>query len=295
MLKKRKRSGLEARRNRWAYTFVAHWGIGLIMFFAIPLISSIWYSFNNVTIQPGEIITTYKGLEHYTAILKTDPNYVNNLRDSIGMMFYSLPTILSLSLVFAILLNQQFYGRTTMRAIFFLPVIFASSVVMAFMNGKGQYVNMPMMGGTDVIDYKAILSEVSMPESISTILEFLLSRTTSLVWSSGVQTILFLAGLQSIPASFYEASKIEGANKWEEFWLITVPSLRHIILLVTIYTMIELFTNVENKVVSVAYDLMIGQNYGESSAMLWFYFAIVLAVIGLVMVIYNRFCMKRWE
>ena len=268
MLKKRKRSGLEARRNRWAYTFVAHWGIGLIMFFAIPLISSIWYSFNNVTIQPGEIITTYKGLEHYTAILKTDPNYVNNLRDSIGMMFYSLPTILSLSLVFAILLNQQFYGRTPMRAIFFLPVIFASSVVMAFMNGKGQYVNMPMMGGTDVIDYKAILSEVSMPESISTILEFLLSRTTSLVWSSGVQTILFLAGL---------------------------PSLRHIILLVTIYTMIELFTNVENKVVSVAYDLMIGQNYGESSAMLWFYFAIVLAVIGLVMVIYNRFCMKRWE
>lgn len=295
MLIKRKKSGLEAKRVRWGYTFVAHWGIGLIMFFAIPLISSIWYSFNNVSIQPGEIITTSKGLEHYATILKTDPNYVNNLRDSIGMMFYSLPTILALSLVFAMLLNQQFRGRTVMRAIFFLPVIFSSSVVMAFMSGKGQYVNMPLMNGTDVIDYKAILSEINMPEFISTILEFLLSRTTSLLWSSGVQTILFLAGLQSIPASFYEASKIEGANKWEEFWMITVPSLRHIMLLVTVYTMIELFTNVDNKVVSVAYDLMVGQNYGESSAMLWFYFVIVLGVMGIVMALYNHFCMKRWE
>ena len=141
---KKKKRGLEARRRLLAHTFVAHWGLGLILFFFIPLFSSIWYSFNNVVIQPGEMITEFKGLEYYKTILTVDPNYINDLRDSLGMMFYSLPTILALSLVFALLLNQNFRGRATMRAIFFLPVIFASSVVMNFMEGGG-YIDMPIL------------------------------------------------------------------------------------------------------------------------------------------------------
>lgn len=295
MPKKSKKRGLEAKRRIFAYTFVAHWGLGLILFFAIPLISSIWYSFNNVMIEPGKLIIEFKGLFHYKNILAVNPNYVNYLRDSLGMMFYSLPTIIALSLVFALLLNRNFRGRTAMRAIFFLPIIFSTSVVMQFTGNGASYINMPILDNSSVIDYAAILDEISMPKFIVPILEFLLSSTTSLVWSSGVQTILFLAGLQSIPASFYEASNVEGANKWEEFWMITVPSLRHIISLVIVYTMIDLFTDAKNKVVSTAYDLMVGQNYGESSAMLWFYFVIVLAAIGLVIFCYNRFCIKRWE
>ena len=124
---------------------------------------------------------------------------------------------------------------------------------------------------------------------------FLLSNTIDILWKCGVQTILFLAGLQSIPASLYEVSKIEGANKWEEFWLITVPSLRHIISLVLIYTMIELFADMENTVVSRAYDQMVAQNFGVSSAMIWIYFLIVVVLIGVVYIAYQRFCVKRWE
>ena len=93
----------------------------------------------------------------------------------------------------------------------------------------------------------------------------------------------------------YEVSKIEGANKWEEFWLITVPSLRHIISLVMIYTMIELFVSMDNALVSVAYDKMLAQDFGNSSAMLWIYFVIVLAIIGTVYLLYQRFCIKKWE
>ena len=107
--------------------------------------------------------------------------------------------------------------------------------------------------------------------------------------------MLFLAGLQEIPASLYEVSKIEGADKWEEFWMITIPSLRNIITLVVVYTMIDLFAQSHNTVVSRAQDLMTTQEFGTSSAMLWFYFLIVIAAIGVVYSLYYRFCVKKWE
>ena len=297
MAKKIKKGGLEAVRNRAGYTFVAHWVLGLILFFIFPLINSIWYGFNNVVIRPGSIETEFLGIELFKNLLVMDPDYVNDLRDSIGMMFYSLPIIISLSLILAVLLNQKFKGRTVFRAIFFLPVIMSNSVVMNLLNSE--YITMPLFSsgaeGAGIIDYNQIITSLNIPEQISPFLVFLLSNTIELIWQCGVQTILFIAGLQSIPASLYEVSKIEGANKWEEFWLVTVPSLRHIISLVLIYTMIELFSAMNNTVVSKAYDRMVTQDFGNSSAMLWIYFLIVLVLIGTVYILYQNFCVKRWE
>ncbi len=293
----KKPSGLESKRMRYGYTFVAHWVIGLIIFFAYPLISSIKYGFNDVRITPGNIVTEYVGLKHFKQILSVDPTYVTDLRDSLGMMFYSLPIIISISLILAVLLNQKFKGRTFFRAIFFLPVMMSTSVVMNILSGE--FVTIPLFStgesGTGIIDYQSILANLNVPDELTPILTFLLSNTINLVWNCGVQTILFLAGLQSIPSSLYEVSKIEGANKWEEFWWITVPSLRNIISLVMIYTMIDLFADMKNEVVDRAYSLMVGQQFGESSARLWVYFVIVLAVIGTVYGLYQRLCVKRWE
>ena len=296
MAKKRIKS-LESVRNRAGYTFVAHWAIGLLLFFIVPLCSSIWYAFNKVTIEPGKIVTDFIGLEYFKNLITVDPDYVNNLRDSIGMMFYSLPIIIALSLILAVLLNQKFKGRTVFRIIFFLPIIIANSVVMSQLNSD--IVTLPLFssgtGNESIINYAEIISGLGIPEQISPILTFLLSNTINLIWKCGVQTILFLAGLQSISASMYEVSKIEGANKWEEFWLITVPSLRHIISLVMIYTMIELFVSMDNALVATAYDKMLSNDFGNSSAMLWIYFLIVLVLIGTVYILYQRFCIKKWE
>lgn len=297
MAKKSVKRSVEKARTRIGYTFVAHWLIGLLLFFLYPVGKSIWYSFNNIVIKPGRIITEYLGVEYYRELLTVDPNYVDNLRDSVGMMFYSLPIIMSLSLILAVLLNQKFKGRTIFRAIFFLPVIMTNSVVMSTLNGD--FVKLPLLSagdqGAGIINYTDIIQNLNIPDTISPILVFLLSNTVSIIWKCGVQTILFIAGLQSIPASLYEVSKIEGANKWEEFWMITVPSLRHIISLVLIYTMIELFVDMENTVVFDAYNRMMDQDYGRSSAMLWFYFIIVLTLIGIVYVLYQKFCIKHWE
>lgn len=296
MANRRVRS-LESVRNRAGYTFVAHWIIGLVMFFIIPLISSIWYAFNDVTITVGDIQTEWKGFEYFAYLFTTDASYVDNLRNSIGMMFYSLPIIIALSLILAVLLNQQFKGRTVFRAIFFIPIIIANSVVMDMLNSD--IVTMPLFssgtGSDSLINYDKIISGLNIPAEISPILTFLLSNTINLIWKCGVQTILFLAGLQSITASMYEVSKIEGANKWEEFWLITVPSLRHIISLVMIYTMIELFVSMDNALVSTAYENIRQQVFGLSSAMLWSYFVIVLVIIGTVYILYQKLCVKKWE
>lgn len=296
MAKKRIRS-LESVRNRAGYTFVAHWAIGLLMFFIVPLITSVWYSINDVSINVGKVETKYVGFKYFKQLISSDPNYVTNLRDSVGMMFYSLPIIIALSLILAVLLNQKYKGRTFFRAIFFLPIIIANSVVMNNLNSD--IVTMPLFssgtGSDSLINYREIIMGLGIPDQISPILTFLLSNTINLIWKCGVQTILFLAGLQSISASMYEVSKIEGANKWEEFWLITVPSLRHIISLVMIYTMIELFVSLDNVLVSDAYQQMLDQKYGLSSSMLWIYFAIVLALIGTVFILYQRYCIKKWE
>ena len=111
-----------------------------------------------------------------------------------------------------------------------------------------------------------------------------------------MQTILFLAGLQSIPKQLYEVGTIEGCSRWETFWMLEVPSLRNIIQLVLIYTMIDQFTALASPVMKQSTDLMFKQAiYDRSSAMLWVYFLIVGVVMAILLVAYNHFCVKRWE
>lgn len=298
-----KQSGLVARRERMGYTFVAHWVLGLLLFFIVPLISSFVYAFSNTVINENGMQTTFAGLTHFNQIWNEDPNYVNNLTSSLGLIGYTLPIVLALSLILAVVLNQKFAGRTLFRAIFSLPIIIATSPVVDILSGDR--VNAPIFnltGGAEqggaggVIDFQSILQGLSLPDQINTMLSSLLGNVFSVIWSCGVQTILFLAGLQSIPAQLYEVSKIEGANKWEEFWMVTVPSLRHVITLVLIYTMIQLFTASDNPLMTQAFTLLQEkQVYDRSSAMLWLYFGIVLAAMGIILGLYNRFCIRKWE
>lgn len=109
-----------------------------------------------------------------------------------------------------------------------------------------------------------------------------------------MQILLFVAGLQTIPAQLYEVGKVEGITAWEEFWYITVPMLGRVILLVIFYTMVELFIS-KGVVVNNAIDTIQKQNYSSSSAMLWPYFALVALVMGVVILVYSKLCLKRWE
>lgn len=301
MIKKKKRGGIEALRRRYGYAFVSHWIIGLILFFIIPFFYSIAYSFSEMVVSgkngSADVYLKYVGLSNFKMILGENPEYVDNLTEAVGAMFYSLPMIVALSLILAVLLNQKYRGRGIMRVIFFLPVIIESSVIVRLLSSGS--INAPIFNmsteGTGVFDYATILANLNLPNELSQYFTFFLSNAVTLTWSCGIQIVLFLAGLQGIPESLYEVSKIEGANKWEEFWLITVPMLRHVLSLVIVYTMISMFTSANNKIMSNAIELMRITNYGQAASMLWFYFIIVLAIIGIVLGLYNRFCIKKWE
>lgn len=302
MARIKKTQSLIQRRNNAGYMFVAHWIVGLLLFFIIPTITSAIYSFNSLTIEAGGFEMEFVGIKNFLEIFNDDANYTNNLRDSVTSLLTSLPIIISLSLILAVVLNSEFKGRLIFRAIFFLPVILANSVVMQILSSE--YMDFPLFnlssGSSDIyggmIDFNAILANLQLPEAINKLFAGYLSGLFNLIWSGGVQTILFLAGLQSIPNQLYEVGRIEGASRWELFWMLEIPSLRNILQLVLIYTMIDQFTALSSPVMEQVSGLMFkSQVYDKSSAMLWCYFLIIGGIMAILLFLYNRLCVKRWE
>lgn len=298
-MRNKKIRGIDRLKARYGYMFVLPWIIGFILFFALPLIQSFSYSFSNVILQDGGFSIDFLGLKNYKTIIMEDPDYLKYLQGSVSSFLYSLPVILVLSLVMALILNQKFRGRLFFRSLFFFPVIIASGFVMELLNvttfsgGASSGVSDSFTG--NMFQASDLINGLGLPAQIGDYLGNLINKIFDLIWSSGIQTILFISGLQSVPDSLYEVSKVEGATKWEEFWFVTFPSLSHVTLLVAVFTMIELFTAKTSPVIKSSYDLMKAGNYDETSAMLWFYFLIIGAIMGLLIWLYRRYLARRWE
>lgn len=296
---KGKKISLTDKRALYGFSFTIPWVIGFIVFFLVPLISSFWYSFCNITITSEGLKTEFVKLEHWKYILTEFDGYTENLLDSLTSFIYSLPIIVFLSVCIAVILNQKFKGRTVARAIFFIPAIIASGVVMTAFNSNGAAMSSMNGGGSFFsggIDFNEVISELGLPEQITGILTTYTSQISTLIWSCGVQIILVLSGLQSISPSLYEAAQIEGATSWESFWFVTFPMLSNILLVVVFYTTIDLFTNAENPVMDSAYYLILQkQNYSESSVMLWAYFIVVGVIFATIMYLMNKFMLKKWN
>lgn len=298
----KKPKGIESRKAKTGFYFILPWIIGTALFFISPLIQSILFSFANVSLgDNGGLVFNFIGFDNFKRILFVNGDYTKNLSSTVTSFAYSMPIIVILSLIFAIVLNQRFKGRLFARSLFFLPVIIASGVVMkmVFTAGYGDPATMTLGSATsyssDMIDFNAVLEKMGFSPEIVEFFSMYISEIFTLIWSIGVQIILFISGLQTIPAQLYEVSKVEGASKWEEFWYITIPMLGSIIFLVVIYTMVELCLSQDNSIVNTAYNLMQTQEYGESSAMLWVYFVVTFAFSGIVLFIYNKLCLKRWQ
>ena len=295
-MKSKKLRGIDSLKSKYGLMFVSIWIIGFVLFFLIPLLQSLIYSFSEVVVGSGGN-NKFVGLLNYKEILGKDPDYLNNLRESITSMLYSLPLILVVSLVLAIMLNTKFRGRLFFRAVYFLPVIVVSGVVMQYLSGNATSVtdNVSSSVTDNMFQVTDIMNMLALPTAIATYVQKAVSNIFSLVWQCGVQTVLFIAGLQSVPAALYEASRVEGASKWEDFWFITFPSLSRVTLLVCVFTMIELFTSSTAPIIKTAYTKMSIGIYDVSSAMLWFYFAVVAILMGIVLFLYNRALMRKWE
>lgn len=303
---KKRIKGIESKKSMYGRMFILPWCIGMLLFFIIPLFQSLIYSFSTVWVEPGLMETELAGLDNYKAILNEDPNYTNNLWSAIQSFFKSMPIIIIVSLILAIVLNQKYPGRMIFRSIFFVPVIVATGVVMELLtknlNGVDAIITLSTetenvySEGTGGMDFTVVLQSLNFPEEITKTMSGLITNIFNTLWSCGIPIILFLAGLQTIPEQLYEASTVEGATKWEEFWYITLPMLSQTLLLVIVFTMIDLLTQNTNPVIQQAYTLMSEQSvYDQSAAMLWLFFGIIGLGVGIVIFLYNKFLLKKWS
>lgn len=296
----KKHRGIESLKSTYGRLFVLHWEIGLILFFIVPLFQSLYFAFCNIDLGDVGLEFTFVGFENFDEALNKDPQFTDTLGKSLLSSLGSLPVIVILSLILALLLNQKFKGRLFFRALFFLPVIIASGVVIThlFASTSGELSSSGVSDSfaSNMLSADDILGWLSLPESVVKTFSGLLNDIFNLVWSCGVQIVLFISGMQSIPDSLYEVSKVEGATKWEEFWFITLPMLARTLILVIIFTIVELVTDKSNEVMALAYRFMDQTSgYGKASAMLWVYFGIVIVAMAVIMFLYNILFLRRWD
>lgn len=294
---KKRRRGLSyrGREARSGWLFISPWLLGFAVFFAYPMGQSLLFSFSKLAIQPnGGYMTRFVGLENYIYAFVTDANFTKVLLETVQEMLFSVPVILIVSLLLAMLLNQKFRFRTAARAIFFLPVIVASGVIMNII--REDIFATAMRTGAESLNVfqsrglEMALEKASMPPALITYFTTIVSQIFDLLWKCGVQILLFLAGLQSISGSLYEAAEVEGATGWEKLWHITVPMISPIILLCVVYSVIDSFTDYSNKMMQLIYNTGIVQlRYDYGTAIAWIFSLIVLVMVGLVAAIMSRF------
>lgn len=293
--KKRRRLPYEKRKSFYGYGFIGLWLVGTLIFFLIPLGKSLWYSFCDVSVDPGSLVTEFKGLEKYRHVLWEDEKYTLYLEKTLLETLWKTPLILIFSLFIAVLLNQKFRGRALARAIFFLPVIIATGPVFSVISGDMETTGnsgaeqFSTMFSTDLVGkLMQFLGVYGISDKMNGIISAVADNIFGIVWSSGIQILLFLAALQNIPPSAKEAAQLEGATGWEFFWKITFPYVSPFILANLIFTVIDSFTNPMNKVMNRIIDVKNEWAFGEASAMAWIYFLIVLAAIGVVAFAVNK-------
>ena len=297
--KARKSRSLEVKQRRIGYVFVAPLIVGMLAFVAFPVIQSLIFSFSKLNVVASGYRLDFLGLENYRYIFAVDPDFRTMVITSVRDMLINVPVVVLFSFFVASLLNQKFRGRGVVRAILFLPVIIASGVVESV--DKGDQFSSLISSGSQAVGASAVgeqlseqlilyLQQLNISPQITNFIIDTVSRVYDITIMSAVPIIIFLAGLQSVSPSLFEASYIEGASKWEVFWKISLPMVSPLILVAVIYCIIDSFTNVSNPVISrihsAAYDSL---NFGLSSSMAWSYMILILAVLALVFKLVSRY------
>ena len=296
-MKNKKHKGVESLKKRYGFLFTLPWLIGLAVFFILPIIQSVIYSLSDLKLDAGRVAVTFRGFKHYRFLLYEDSKYIENLLSGVKNIFIQVPFILILSMVLGILLNNKFRGRVFFRSLYFLPVIITSGVVLRVFLQAAQGDATDVAVTEDVafgmIDFSAVLKGLNLPEGLLNFLSTALDNIFMLIWQSGIQIVLIIAGLQTIPDLLYEVAHVEGATKWEQFWLITLPMMIRTMLLVVIFTIVEVVTTNTNPVMKQGYNNFYNIEYGTGSAALWFYFVIVGVIIAAVFGVFSKM-LKKW-
>ncbi|MBQ9922776.1 MAG: sugar ABC transporter permease [Clostridia bacterium] len=305
--KKKKPRSLEKARSKAGWFFIMPFLATFIAVYIPIIIDSIKYSFNRIEMLKGGGYTlNFVGWQNYSEALFVNPNFVKVLTSGIQQLLFDIPAIVIFSLFIAVVLNQKMPGRAIFRAIFFIPVIISTGIVESIDSSNAM---LDYMGSTSTIDTGTgtqnqaaeIISAMDIQKLFANmkvgteLVEYVVTMVNniySIVNRSGVQMLIFLAGLQSISPAIYESAYMEGASSWETFWKITFPMISPMILVNAIYTVIDSFTSESNQVMTFINSVYNGgEPNGDviSSAMSWMYFLLVILIIAVVSLVLSAY------
>ncbi len=258
------------------YSFVLVWVIGFALFTLFPLVETFRYSLHQVTVTATGIELTFVRWANYTRALFTDPTFVQLVIEYALETLISTPVVLIFAMIIALFLNLDFPLKGVFRTIFFLPVIITSGPVIRELIAQG-VASVPQFANLAAVSQ--FLQD--LPVYLRNPIQYLLTSFIIIFWFSGVQILIYLASLQKIDRSVYEAAAMDGASAWVSFWKITLPSLSTTTVINAVYTIITLSHFSENKVVRYIY----GQTYavqggiGYASAMAFVYFGVLILLL----------------
>ncbi len=279
MKKRTRETTLRTQDSLTGLAFLTPWIIGLVVFTLYPIGYSMMMSVSNLEFKiEGGIQATFAGMEMYRKIFTEDAHFIPALLKTLKFIAFSTPMILVSSVILAMLLNKVPKGKGFFRALFFFPVVVISGPVMSKLIGNDA--TMLIQAG----DYGVYQIIKGLPEIISTPLLYVFDNVVLILWYSGVQILIILAGLQKINKPIYEAAAIDGASGWQIFWKITFPHLRPMILLCGIYTVVDLAAMPSTALAKLVSDNVerTDMMYSYSAALSWLYTIVVLITLGVV-------------
>ena len=294
--KKKMRLSLTKRKALSGWLLVLPFVIGLILIYGPIIFSSLRAIFYSVEVLPSGVEYYFVGFRNIKWAFNGDLYFVSSLVNGFKSLLIQVPAIIIFSLFMAVLLNQDMVGRGAFRAIFFIPVILSTGIMEGIeaQNIIGDY--MDSAEGIDdgsgtsaaaeivsAMDIEMLFANMKVGTELVEYVTGMINNIYDIVNRSGVQMLIFLAGLQSISPAIYESCSIDGATAWETFWKITLPMISPMILVNAVYTIIDSFTTDSNTVMK-----FISNTYGQingqviSTAMSWMYFLIVAIILAAI-------------
>jgi len=284
---KTRMSPMAKREERYFYLCISPWIAGFLIFTAGPIVASLFFSFCNydVVTPPNWI-----GIQNYKRLI-SDPLFWQSLKVTSYFSLVSVPLGIILSLIIAILLNQNIKGLTWFRTIYYMPsVISGVAVALLWM-----WIFNPEFGVLNFLLWK--LFHIQGPAWLMSEEWVIPALIIMSLWGIGGDIVIYLAGLQGIPTELYEAAEIDGANSFNKFLNITIPMMSPVLLFTLIMGIINSFQVFTQAYVmtrggphyaSLFYVLYIYQNafqffsMGYASALSWILFLIILALTFLI-------------
>ena len=285
LLVKKKKSLLSKRRESGGYIFILPWFIGALIFFIYPFIQSIYFAFCDLTFSDKGLVKKFTGLENFRVVFFENPEVFQKLVNSVTQMLTELVLIITLSFILSIILNQNFHGKTFARAVFALPLIVSSGVLLSIFKTSVFSQSQEAIAETTVFQasgVQAMLESAGVGQGLINTIVGWVNSLVDMLWKSGVQIIVFLSGIQSIPPSYYEVCDIEGATAWQRFWRVTFPIMMPFCFLNIIYTIIDSFTYQSNPVMLQIMQYFGNLQYAFSNALALAYFVVIIIIIGII-------------